>query len=147
MRHINEAGLELIKHFERFSPLIYLCPASFETIGYGHLVSKSERSKFKKGITEEEALALLEQDLRVAETAVSLFIKAPLTDNQFSAVTSFTFNVGSGALQRSTLRAVINRSEHELVPEQLARWIWAGGRKLPGLVLRRAAEASLYMTD
>ena len=118
-----------------------------ETVGFGHRISnRQEKAKFKNGITEPEALALLQQDLRIAELAVSLLIKAPLNDNQFSAVTSFTFNLGSAALQRSTLRAVINRSEHELVPDELMRWIWARGRKLPGLVLRRAAEANLYVT-
>ena len=146
MRHINEAGLELIKSFEGLSLKLYYCPSNIPTIGYGHALNKSEIQQFKTGITESQALELLQEDVRKAELAVSLFIKAPLTDNQYSAIVSFTYNLGSAALQRSTLRAVINRSEHELVPEQLARWIWAGGKKLPGLVLRRAAEAQLYMT-
>jgi lysozyme len=57
---------------------------------------------------------------------------------------SFTYNLGSGALQRSTLRRVINRQNHHNVPAQLMRWVWAGGRKLRGLVRRREAEALLY---
>jgi len=68
----------------------------------------------------------------------------PLTDGQFDALVSFTYNLGSGALQRSTLRRVINRKNHQNVPAQLMRWVWAGGRKLRGLVRRREAEARLY---
>lgn len=60
------------------------------------------------------------------------------------ALVSFTYNLGSGALQRSTLRRVINRQSHHNVPSQLMRWVWAGGRKLRGLVRRREAEANLY---
>ena len=68
----------------------------------------------------------------------------PLTDGQFDALVSFTYNLGGGALQRSTLRGKINREEHAEIPEQFMRWVWAGGRKLKGLVRRRAAEAGLY---
>ena len=146
MRHVNEAGFELIKRFEGLSLKTYYCPANIPSVGYGHALNKHEMQKFKNGITEAQALELLQEDIRKAELAVSLFIKAPLTDNQYSAVTSFTYNVGSAALQRSTLRAVINRSEHELVPTELMRWVYAGYRKLSGLVLRRVAEGQLYVT-
>ena len=58
---------------------------------------------------------------------------------------SFTFNLGSGALQRSTLRRKVNREEHADVPAELMKWVWAGGRKLKGLVKRRAAEINIYI--
>ncbi|MEC7547253.1 MAG: lysozyme [Pseudomonadota bacterium] len=58
---------------------------------------------------------------------------------------SFTFNLGSGAFQRSTLRRKVNRQAHAEVPEQLMRWVWAGGRKLNGLVKRRQVESSHYV--
>lgn len=80
----------------------------------------------------------------LAEQAVCRLIKVPLTDGQFDALVSFTFNLGSGALQRSTLRRKVNHEEHEEVPDQFMRWVWAGGKKLRGLVMRREAEASLY---
>jgi lysozyme len=80
----------------------------------------------------------------IAEQAVCRLVKVPLTDGQFDALVSFTFNLGSGALQRSTLRRKVNREEHEEVPREFLRWVWAGGRKLKGLVRRRAAEADLY---
>lgn len=66
------------------------------------------------------------------------------TDGQFDALTSFTFNLGGGALQRSTLRRKVNREEHSAVPTEFRKWIWAGGRKLKGLVRRREAEAKRY---
>ena len=83
----------------------------------------------------------------IAERAVLRLIKVPLTDGQFDALVSFTFNLGSGALQRSTLRRKVNREEHEEVPAEFLRWVWAGGRKLRGLVRRRAAESVLYQTN
>lgn len=75
----------------------------------------------------------LRQDAQIAERAVLRLINVPLTDGQFDALVSFTYNLGGGALQRSTLRRKINREEHAEVPEQFMRWVWAGGRKLKGL--------------
>ena len=86
----------------------------------------------------------MRQDAQITERAVLRLINVPLTDGQFDALVSFTYNLGGGALQRSTLRRKINREEHTEVPEQFMRWVWAGGRKLRGLVRRREAEAGLY---
>ena len=80
----------------------------------------------------------------MAERAVERFITCPLEDNPFSALVSFAFNMGAGALQRSTLRQKINRGEHEAVPKELRRWVWAGGRRYAGLMKRREAEIILY---
>ena len=72
------------------------------------------------------------------------FIQVPLEDGQLDALCSFAFNLGAGALQRSTLLRKVNREEHGAVPVEFRRWVWAGGRKLKGLVRRREAEAGLY---
>ena len=61
-----------------------------------------------------------------------------------TALGSFAFNLGAGALQRSTLRRKVNREEHDAVPVEFRRWVWAGGRNLKGLIRRREAEAELY---
>ena len=143
MRHITQEGIDLIKRFEGFSPTVYFCPAGYPTIGYGHVVKKSE--DFSDGVTQGEAEELLRLDAQIAERAVLRLITVPLTDGQFDALVSFTYNLGSGALQRSTLRRVINRKNHQNVPVQLMRWVWAGGRKLRGLVRRREAEGMLYV--
>lgn len=142
MRNITQNGLDLIKRFEGFSRTVYFCPASYPTIGYGHVVKDDE--DFSSGIDEAQAEELLRQDAQIAERAVLRLISVPLTDGQFDALVSFTYNLGSGALQRSTLRRKINREEHGEVPDQFIRWVWASGRKLKGLVRRRNAEANLY---
>ena len=141
MRHITQAGLDLIKHFEGFSPTVYRCPGGYPTIGYGHQVRAGERFDV---ITKEEGEALLRQDVVVAERAVMRLIDVPLSDGQFDALVSFTFNLGAGALQRSTLRQKVNRQVHDEVPDEFRRWVWAGGRRLRGLVFRREAEVGLY---
>ena len=144
MRHITQEGLDLIKWFEGFSPTIYTCPAGYPTIGYGHLVRDRERKRFAGGISREEADELLIQDVLWAEKGVLRLINVPLTDGQFDALVSFTFNLGTGALQRSTLRRKVNREEHDEVPKEFMRWVWSKGRKLPGLVKRRFSESAYY---
>jgi len=141
MRHVTQEGLDLIKRFEGFSSSVYICPAGYQTIGYGHLVRDHET--FEE-ISQEEAGALLRIDVESAERAVLRLIKVPLTDGQFDALVSFTYNLGSGALQCSTLRRKVNRQAHSEVPEQLMRWVWAGGRKLNGLIKRRECESLVY---
>jgi lysozyme len=146
MRHITQHGLNLIKQFEGFSAHIYLDAAGLPTIGYGHLLRPGEAEMFRSGITHEAAIALLIKDVEAAERSVLRLITVPLVNGQFDALVSFTFNLGAGALQRSTLRRKINRGEHADVPDELMKWVWAGGRKLKGLIRRRAAEAALYGT-
>lgn len=141
MRHITQDGIDLIKRFEGFSSSVYICPAGYPTIGYGHLVRSGESYT---EISETEAEELLRKDVESAERAVLRLVNVPLTDGQFDALVSFTFNLGSGAFQRSTLRRKVNRQAHAEVPEQLMRWVWAGGKKLKGLELRRQVEVSFY---
>ncbi len=143
MRHISEDGLRLIRRFEGFSAFPYVCPGGYLTVGYGHVVKNPDA--FRQPITEDEATQILAVDIQAAEKAVLRLIAVPLTDGQFDALVSFTFNLGSGALQRSTLRRKVNRQEHTDVPAELMKWVWAGGRKRKGLVKRRAAESSLYL--
>lgn len=144
MRHISKQGLDLICRFEGFSPVIYICPAGYPTIGYGHLITEANKEQFLDGVDEDEALDLLRSDVGKAERAVLRLIAVPLTQGQFDALVSFTFNLGTGALQRSTLRRKVNREEHADVPAELMKWVWAGGRKLNGLVKRRKSEGLYY---
>jgi lysozyme len=147
VRYITQEGLDLIKRFEGFSSTIYICPAGYPTIGYGHVVRDDEKGRFDTGIDQGEGEELLRRDVRWAERGVLRLIDVPLTDGQFDALVSFTFNLGSGALQRSTLRWKVNRGEHGEVPAQLMRWVWAGGRKLKGLILRRTTEGLHYLSN
>jgi GH24 family phage-related lysozyme (muramidase) len=147
MRHVTEEGINLIKRFEGFSSTIYICPAGYPTIGYGHVVLAHEQEQFATGITQAEATELLRKDVRIAERALLRLISVPLTDGQFDALVSFTFNLGAGALQRSTMRRKVNRGEHEGVPTELMKWVWAAGKRLPGLVRRRRSESILYQNN
>jgi lysozyme len=146
MRHTTDEGINLIKRFEGFSSSIYICPAGYPTIGYGHVVRDGEKHRFAEGIDKAEGEELLRQDVFWAERGVLRLINVPLSDGQFDSLVSFTFNLGTGALQRSTLRRKVNREEHEDVPAQFNRWVWAGGRKLKGLIHRRNMEAIRYVS-
>jgi lysozyme len=146
MRKVSDEGLNPIKRFEGFSETVYICPAGYPTIGYGHVVFGHEVESFAEGILEEQATDLLRQDVAIAEYAVVRHINVPLSDGQFDALVSFTFNLGSGALQRSTLRRKLNRQEYTSAAREFSRWVWAGGKKLKGLVRRRQAEAELFNT-
>lgn len=140
MRSINQEGLDLIKAFEGFSETPYTCPAGIRTIGYGHTGSGVRLNS----ISREQAESLLRADVRSAERSVLRLINVPLTDGAFGALVSFTFNLGGGALQRSTLRAKLNRGEYEDAANEFPKWVFAGGKKLNGLVRRREAERQLF---
>ena len=144
MMRTSEVGLNLIKQFEGFSSTIYKCPAGIDTIGYGHVVKQHEYKLFEKGVDKPTAKSLLKQDVQVAELAVSRLISVPLNQNQFDALVSFTFNLGSGALQRSTLRRKLNQYQYQNVPSELSRWIWVKTRKSQGLINRRNREAAIF---
>ena len=147
MRHINERGIEIIKGFEGFSSEPYLCPANVWTVGYGATRGSTGGpvDPDMGVISEAEAEALLVRDLESSEGWVRRLVKKALTDNQFSALTSFTFNVGCGALQRSTLRMKLNRGEYLGAADEFPKWRRAVGRILAGLVGRRAAERALIL--
>lgn len=117
----------------------YLCPAGFWTQGYGHLCRQDSPP-----ITLEIGEEYLRADLAVAEAAVRTLIRLPLAPPQLDALVDWTFNLGISRLRGSTLRAVINRGALERVPAELRRWVYGGGQKLPGLVIRREAEVALW---
>ncbi|MEM7620626.1 MAG: lysozyme [Pseudomonadota bacterium] len=165
MRHITDDGLNLIKTFEGFVPHLYICAGGYPTIGYGHVILQTdiydgitgaellgilhkhgvEAAKEAYSMSREEAEEILRRDVHRFERTVLRLINVPLEDGQFDALVSFTYNLGGGALQRSTLRKKVNRGHHGLVPREFRKWVWAGGRKLRGLMRRREAEAELYM--
>lgn len=140
VRKPTQNCINLIKYSEGFYPKAYICSAGYLTIGYGHLVKKGE----PLFITEEQAEEYLKKDLLVAQRSVCRLINVPLTDNQYDALVSWTFNLGGGALQRSTLRMKLNRFEYHEVPGEIRKWNKAGGKILLGLVKRREAEARLF---
>ena len=142
----SEDCYALIKHFEGFADAPYRCPAGYMTVGYGHLIR--DMAAFTRTVaspvTQAQAEAWLHEDAALAARAVTRLLPVMLTQGQYDALVSFTFNLGAGALQRSTLRRVILRGDMAQAQKELHRWVYAGGAKLPGLVRRRAAEAALF---
>lgn len=137
---ISNAGKNAIKYFEGLYLHAYRCPAGVLTIGWGCTEGVTEGMT----ITTERAEQLLTAELAKFEAAVARLVRVPLTQHQFDALVSFAFNVGSGALERSTLLRKLNAGDYAAVPGELARWTRGGGRVLPGLVKRRRAEAALW---
>ncbi len=140
---ISQEGIGLIKAFEGLKLNAYLCPAKVWTIGYGH--TKTARSGQR--ITEQQAEDLLRQDLRTFEDGVNRQARVPLTQSQFDALVSLAFNIGTGALQRSTLLRMLNAGDYSGAANQFLRWNKAGGRELAGLTRRRIAEKALFERD
>jgi lysozyme len=143
---IGENGLKLIKHFEGFRNKPYRCAAGLFTVGYGHLIGDglSLPDSWNRTFTVEECDALLASDVRKFERGVDRYINVQLTQNQFDAAVVFAFNLGLGTLQRSTLRAKLNRGDIPGALESWAKYNKAAGKVLRGLVLRRQAEIALF---
>lgn len=142
-------GLALIKSFEglRLSP--YLCAAGVSTIGWGSTVYEDGR-RVRMGdpaITEARAEALLRATLRTYEQGVDSFTRDDVSQAQFDALVSFAYNLGNGALKSSTLLKKVNAAPADAgIRAEFGKWVNAGGKRLAGLVRRRAAEADLYFS-
>ena len=136
----SRKGIEFIKAHEGLRLDAYLCPAGVPTIGYGHTYNV----KMGDRITEGQAERLLIGDLIVAETEVNRY-GFDLTQNQFDALVSFVFNIGAGNFRSSTLlkRLKANPNDPDIA-NQFKRWVYGGGKVLPGLVRRRNEESKLY---
>jgi len=143
----NAAGLSLIRQAEGLRLRAYLCPAGVWTIGIGTTVYPDGR-KVQRGdkCTEQQATDYLANDLQGFERAVAAMVTVPLTENQLSALVSFAYNVGGGALSKSTLLRLLNAGDYASAANQFQRWNLAAGKELPGLVKRRAAERALFLT-
>ena len=149
VRQINQAGLHLIEEFEGLSKKLadgritaYLDSVGVPTIGYGH----TKNVHLGLVITCQQAEEFLAQDLRVAESGVNHLVKVSLNDNQFAALVSFVFNLGTGAFSRSTLLRDLNAGNYSAAADQFLRWNRAGGRVLSGLTRRRQAERKLFLS-
>jgi len=144
----NPAGIELIKHFEGLRTTAYKDPVGIWTIGYGH-TSMAGPPAVSEGmtITEAEAEAILKQDLDIFERGVANALTIATNNDQFSAMVSFSFNVGLGALRTSTLLRKHNGRDVPGAADEFLRWVYAGGEILPGLERRRKAERALYLGE
>ena len=139
----SSACRALIREFEDCRLEAYRCPAGIPTIGVGH----TKGVRMGDRCTLQQADAWLTEDLHDAEAAVSMLVKKPLTQSQFDALVSFTFNLGASRLGESTLLILLNRGNYTGAAAQFQRWDKSKGVTLPGLVRRRAAEAALFCDD
>ena len=147
---VSDNCIRMIKHHEgvRYQP--YQDPIGLWTVGVGHLIGdgKSLPQEWNKTFTSEEVDDILKDDLARFERGVNTLIPITrLTQNQFDALVSFSFNVGLGNLQASTLRQKLNRGDYEGAANEFPKWRKAGGRVLQGLVRRRADEKAMFMSD
>lgn len=142
--NISQKGIDLIKNFEGCRLIAYKCPAGIWTIGYGH-TGADVTAGLK--ITQEEAEKILKQDLLVHCNNVFSMVRVPLTQNQFDALVSFEYNVGYGNFKSSTLLKLLNDKKYTDAAEQFEKWVYAGGKKLAGLIKRRAAEKALFLQN
>jgi lysozyme len=145
---INNAILSLIKEFEGFKHLAYICPAGMETIGYGHVLSDAEKSKYKDGISEKQAFDLLLEDYKEAFDQISRVVKVSLNENQMGALVSLVFNIGIGTFSKSRGLDYINKKDfinakRELFDSKIG-FVKVNKVILPGLVRRRLAESKLW---
>ena len=150
VRVLPQAAIDLAKRFEGFhrvpqsDPLRrahpYVCPAGYWTIGFGHLCQPDHLP-----VTEAQAEAYLAADLMIALTATLRYCPMLATEPKarLAAIVDFTFNLGAGRLQTSTLRRRVNLRDWPSAAQELRRWVYGGGRVLAGLVTRREAEAAL----
>jgi lysozyme len=157
--NVSAKALKVIKHHEgtRFTP--YRCPAKLWTIGVGHVLYP-EQGKLKiedrdayplrpeddRKFTMDEVDAILAADLQRFERGVERFVSVALTQGEFDALVSFSFNVGLGTLQRSTLRAKLNRNDKDGAADELLKYCLAGGKILKGLQIRRIDERAMFLT-
>ena len=142
MREINAKGLQIIKDSEGLYLERYLCPANVPTIGYGNTSHALEYET----ITEEQAEQFLKEDLEETQYQLAILTnKIPLTDNQWSALVSFVFNVGTMNFLHSTMRRKLQDGDYEGAANELDRWVYAKGVKLNGLIVRRQKEKELFL--
>lgn len=143
---MTEEGLALIRECEGFRGAAYRDAVGVWTIGFGHtaMAGAPEVSQGME-ISRAEAKKILARDVDGFARGVAKLVTAQLNDNEFSALVSFAYNVGLGNFAGSSVLKAVNVGEPEAVPRRLQLWVKAGGRVLPGLVKRRAAEAALFL--
>ncbi|WP_179038247.1 lysozyme [Limnobaculum xujianqingii] len=141
----SQKGIDLIKQFEGLELKAYPDPATGGkpwTIGYGHTEDVKQGDK----ISELEAEEFLKDDLKLFEAEVSRLVKVSINQNQFDALVSFAFNLGSNALKGSTLLKRLNEGNFHSAADQFTRWVYANNKFMQGLYNRRQAERELFLS-
>ncbi|MFO1186519.1 MAG: lysozyme [Alphaproteobacteria bacterium] len=137
----NEAGLQLIRDSEGLRLTAYNNGGQW-LIGYGH----SDGVTQGMTITKEQAEAFLRQDVRTCEHFVGQLVTVPVSQNEFSAMVSFCYNVGHGNFQKSSILSKLNAGDRQGAADAFLLWVKAGGKEVPHLVTRRQAERALFLS-
>jgi len=143
----SERAIKLIKHHEGVRNRPYRCPAGLWTVGVGHLIGdgKSLPESWNRLFTKEEIDGILKRDLQRFERGVlKMLPNVPLRQGEFDCLVSFSFNLGLGTFQRSTLRQALLRGDKKTAMESLMKYCRAGGKILRGLQIRRLDEKALF---
>nr|DAN43116.1 MAG TPA: lysozyme [Caudoviricetes sp.] len=141
---LSATGLIGIASYEGFSEKAYIpIKGDVPTIGFG----STEGVKRGDAITVPQALDRLRRDITVAESAISRCVRVPLSQGELDAYTSLAFNIGTDAFCRSTLVVKLNGGDYAGACEEIKRWVYAGGRRVPGLVARREKEYATCVGD
>ena len=138
---INQLGLEILERAEGLRLKAYADVGGRLTIGYGHTGQDVKADSF---ITEKHAEELLTDDLREAISAVNRLVHVVLTQNQFSALVCFVYNVGQTNFQRSTMCRLLNEGDYAGAASEFLRWDKVKGVQYSGLTARRRAEKALF---
>lgn len=135
-------AVSLCMYFEGFRSRPYLCPAGVATIGYGTIryPNGAPVSLFDDPITKIQAKKLLINQLKTDYAPIVLRLMRNLTLSQLNACIDFAYNLGTSALQHSTFRRKLNAGDIEGAKIEIMKWVWGGGKKLPGLIARRQKE-------
>ena len=139
---VSPRGRTLIQKFEGLRLTAYQDMVGVWTIGYGHT---GPDVKAGMTITLQQAEQLLINDLARFEKGVNALVQTPISQNQFDALVSFSYNLGLGSLQQSTLLRLLNAGNFQAAADQFPRWDHAGGKKVAGLTARRAAERQIFL--
>lgn len=137
---VINGAVEIIKRFEGCRLTAYLDGGGVPTVGYGH----TSGVFMGLTITQDQADQWLMHDVRECANAIRSLVRVPLTDNQLHSLLSFTFNVGRAALAGSTLLRKLNDGDYAGAGRELSHWVYDNGKRIPGLVNRRAAELELW---
>lgn len=157
---ISDKGISLLKDLEGRATTVYKDVAGIPSIGYGHLLTRSELYSGKiflrsgriirwkdAPLSDQDLAELLRHDLAPVEKALTEAVKRPLMQCQVDALACWTFNVGTEAMRDSTLLRKLNLGDYAAVPTELRRWNKAGGRVVQGLINRREQEVTMWLGE
>jgi lysozyme len=141
---ISYNGIKMLKELEGFRAEAYLDTGGVWTVGYGTTNWNGKPVEAGMTMTEQEAELALQADLARAQTTVNQEVRVPLKQNQFDALVCFVYNIGSSAFRRSSMLMLLNSAMYDEAANQFMRWRYDNGKEIPGLIVRREKERTMF---